>query len=81
MSQFHKKTPVLKYLLNKVAGHKACNFVKKKTSTPMFSCEYCKIFKNIYYEEHLHTAASEVTLGSDCFGLIFWTVASKTILT
>ena len=32
MSQFHKKTPVLKkYLLNKVSGHKACNFVKKKT--------------------------------------------------
>ena len=23
-----------------------------------FSCEYCKIFKNIYFKEHLRTAAS-----------------------
>ena len=25
----------------------------------MFSCEYCEIFKNAYFEEHLRTAASE----------------------
>ena len=24
----------------------------------MLSCEYCEIFKNIYFEEHLQTAAS-----------------------
>ena len=24
----------------------------------MFSCEYCKIFKNIYFEDHLQMAAS-----------------------
>ena len=24
----------------------------------MFSCEFCKIFKNIYFEEHLWTTAS-----------------------
>ena len=24
----------------------------------MFSCEYCEIFKNIYFVEHLGTAAS-----------------------
>ena len=47
----------------------------------MFSCEYCEISKNIYFEEHLRTAASEVTLGSDCLGFSFWTVAFKTILT
>ena len=46
----------------------------------MFSCEYCKISKNTYFEEHLHTAASEVTLGNDCLGLSFWIVAFKTIL-
>ena len=45
----------------------------------MFSCEYCEISKNNYFEEHLRTAASEVTLGSDCLGLSFWTVAFKTI--
>ena len=25
----------------------------------MFSCEYCKMFKNTYFEEHLRAAASE----------------------
>ena len=46
----------------------------------MFSCEYCEISKNTYFEEHLRTAASEVSIGSDCLGLSFWTVAFKTIL-
>ena len=47
----------------------------------MFSREYCKISKNIYFEEHVRTPPSEVTLGSDCLGLSFWTAAFKTILT
>ena len=38
----------------------------------MFSCEYWEISKNSCSEEHLLTAASEVTLGSDCLGLSFW---------
>ena len=25
----------------------------------MFSCEYCEIFKNTYFEEHLKIAASK----------------------
>ena len=32
-------------------------------------------------EEHLRTAASQVTLGRDCLVLSFWKVAFKTILT
>ena len=31
----------------------------------------CEIFKNTYFQEHLHTAASEVTLRSD-----FWNFVS-----
>ena len=27
----------------------------------MFFCEYCEIFKNIYFEKHLQTMASENT--------------------
>ena len=27
--------------------------------TDMFTCDYCVIFKNTYFEEHLQTAASE----------------------
>ena len=56
-----------------------CNFIKKRLQH-MFSCEYWKISKNTYLEEHLRTAASEVTLGSDCLGLSFWRIAFKTVL-
>ena len=41
----------------------------------MFSCEYCEIAT--YFEEHLYTTASEVTLRSGCLGLSFGTVAFK----
>ena len=36
---------MLESLFNKVAGQ-------------VFSCDYCKIFKNIYFEKHLRMAAS-----------------------
>ena len=31
---------------------------QKETSTQLFSCEYCEVFKNTYFEEHLRTADS-----------------------
>ena len=31
-----------------------------ETPTQVFSCEICKIFKNIYLEEHQRTTASEI---------------------
>ena len=45
----------------------------------MFSCGYCQVSKNTYFEEHQRMAASEVTLGSDCLGL-FFEVTFKTIM-
>ena len=51
------------------------------TPTQMFSCEYREISKNIRFEEHVRTAASDETLGSDSLGLSFWRIALKTILT
>ena len=42
----HFKTPVLESLFDKVAGLKV-------NTTQMFSCEYCEIFKNNYFIEHL----------------------------
>ena len=41
----------------------------KKTPTQMFFCEFCEISDNNSFEEHLSTAASEVTLWSNCLGL------------
>ena len=32
---------------------------QEETPTRMFSSEYCKIFKNTYFEEHLLTTASD----------------------
>ena len=40
-----------------VAGLKIWNFIKKRLKTQVFSYEYCEIFKNNYFEEHLRTAA------------------------
>ena len=40
-------------LFNKAAGLQACSCIKKETPAPMFSCEYCEIFKNTYFEEDL----------------------------
>ena len=31
----------------------ACNFIKKETLAQVFSCEFCKISKNIFFTEHL----------------------------
>ena len=41
--------------LNKVAGLRtqACNFIKKETLALVFSCEFCEIYKNTFFTEHL----------------------------
>ena len=44
-----------KLLLQSLASRPAT--LLKKTPAQVFSCEYCKIFKNIYLEERLPTAA------------------------
>ena len=35
-----------------------CNFIKKQTLTQAFSCEFCEIFKNIFFVEHFWVTAS-----------------------
>ena len=32
--------------------------MEKETLTQMFSCEFCKIFKNTFFTEHLRNTAS-----------------------
>ena len=36
----------------------ACNFIKKETLAQVFSCEFCEIFENNLFTEHLWTTAS-----------------------
>ena len=44
--------------LNKVIGLMACNFIKKETATPVFSCKCLKMFEKTFYGT-LPVAASE----------------------
>ena len=50
-----------------------------KTFAIFMAKHLCEIFKNTYFEEHLRTAASELTLHSDCLELSFW-IAFTTLL-
>ena len=46
---------MLKFLFNKETED--LQLYSKETATQVFSCEYCAILKNTYFEEHLWTAA------------------------
>ena len=54
-----KKISVLESFFNKVTGLMACNFIKKETSTQVFSCEYHKMFENSFFYGTPPVAASE----------------------
>ena len=45
-----------------LANHRpgACNFIKKEALAQVFSCEFCKIYKNIFYYRTPLVAASGV---------------------
>ena len=43
---------------NKVASLQACNFTKKRLQCRVFYFEFCEIFKNTHFEEHLRRTAS-----------------------
>ena len=35
-----------------------CNFIKKEILAQVFFCQFCKIFKNIFFIEHVCATAS-----------------------
>ena len=39
----------------------ACNFIKKEILTQLFSCEFCKIFKNTFFYRTFPVAASSLS--------------------
>ena len=47
------------HFFNKVAGLWPAIFFKKKALVQVFSCEFCKISKNIFSTEHPQTTASD----------------------
>ena len=44
--------------LSEIAGS-ACNFIEPETPVQVFSCEFCDIFKNNYFLEHLQTGTQQ----------------------
>ena len=53
----HRKPPVLDHFLIKLQTFRPAILLKRNSNTDV-SYEYCKIFKNTYFEEHLRTPAS-----------------------
>ena len=47
----------LKSITNFMGKYLYRSLIKKDTPTQVFSCEFCEIFKDTYFEEHLWTAA------------------------
>ena len=45
----------------KINRPEAWNFIKKETPTQVFSCEFCDIFKNNFFTEHLPATVSSLT--------------------
>ena len=48
----------IKGFLEILQSSQACNFIKKEPLTQVFSCEFCKIFKNTFLYRTLLTVAS-----------------------
>ena len=59
ISQNSQETPVLDSFLIKLQAESS-NFIKKEILAQLFSCEFCKFFKNTYLIEHMRRTASYV---------------------
>ena len=55
--KIHRKIPVQESFFNKVTGL-TLQLIKKETLAQVFSFEFCKIFKNIFFTEHIRATAS-----------------------
>ena len=47
------KTKGILIIFAKFTGPEICNFIERETLVQVFSHEFCKTFKNTYFEEHL----------------------------
>ena len=60
-AKFHRKTPVLQSLFDKVVGLQTCNFIKKRLEYRCFFCEICEFFKNTFFYRTSPVAVSGVS--------------------
>ena len=62
----------------------ACYFIKKEALARVFSCEFCEIFKNMFFTERLWTTASKETLfiiKLFVFSLVFYQIYESSVST
>ena len=69
ISQYSQEKTCVGVFFNKNAALKASNFIKNRLQ---HSAEYCEIFNNTYFEEHLPTTAFGVSPHFSFFFLINW---------
>ena len=60
-------------LFLKKIGPQACNFIKKETLAQVFSCEFCKVSKNIVFIEHLRATTFQLVT---CIWRWYWVVVT-----
>ena len=65
--KIYQKTPASESFV-KSRRIKTFNFIKKDTLAKKFSCEFCKIFKNLYFVEHLRKLLMWKYLSYGIFG-------------
>ena len=53
------------------------NFFKNETATQVFFCEFCKVFRNTYFAEHLRRAASNDLINARFFCKIYYSLKQK----
>ena len=60
--KIHWKTPVPELFFLTKLDSINCNFIKKEILIPVLFCEFCEIFKNIFFIEHLRAIATVMSL-------------------
>ena len=51
---------MLESLFNTVAGFRPETLFKKETLAQVLSCNFCEIFKNTFFTEHLRKTSSDI---------------------
>ena len=59
--KIHRKSTCAK-ASSRIKLSEVCNFIKKEALAQVFSCEFCKIFKNTFFTEQLRVTASDIRM-------------------
>ena len=74
LAMFTGKYLCWSYFLIQLQGCRTAILLERDLTTQVLSCEYCKIFKNTYFEEHLRMAASVLLIIE--LPIKYWTTAN-----